>query len=377
MIVFLTLCYVGVLALLVKSGLIRLNLWWKLSPLVWLLLLLGVLFVPMQWGAPSGNVTQYQFVTQVTPNVAGTVISVDATVNRPTRKGEELFRIDPTPYQYQVDQARAALAEAEQAVPQLKAAWNAAAAATVRAEVARDLAKSEYDIAEKTRSSDAGAISKLRVLKEQQGLKSADAVLTQARANEEQARLRYQSNIDGSNTTVAQRRSQLATAEYNLAQTRVTAPDDGVPLAVSLRPGQRVGTVRGGSALAYALDGETQLILWIPQTYARHVRPGQEAEVVFQLYPGRTLPATVNSMTRMNAAGEILPSARLPSPPSGPAAAGQYAVLLDMDPTSLPEGGIPGAALGVAAIYTESAKPTQLIRRVMLRMQAWLYYLTA
>ena len=39
MIVFLTLCYVAVLALLVKSGLIRMNLWWKLSPLLWLLLL--------------------------------------------------------------------------------------------------------------------------------------------------------------------------------------------------------------------------------------------------------------------------------------------------------------------------------------------------
>ena len=34
MIAFLTLCYVGVLALLVKSGIVRLNLWWKLSPVL-------------------------------------------------------------------------------------------------------------------------------------------------------------------------------------------------------------------------------------------------------------------------------------------------------------------------------------------------------
>jgi hypothetical protein len=35
---------------------------------------------------------------------------------RPTKKGELLFRLDPEPYQYQVDLAAARLAEAEQAV---------------------------------------------------------------------------------------------------------------------------------------------------------------------------------------------------------------------------------------------------------------------
>ena len=48
MIIFLTFCYIAVLAIVVKLGVVKLSLWWKLSPLAWMLLLLVVLFLPMQ-----------------------------------------------------------------------------------------------------------------------------------------------------------------------------------------------------------------------------------------------------------------------------------------------------------------------------------------
>jgi multidrug resistance efflux pump len=126
MIVFLTLLYVVVLVVMIKLKIIGLTLWWKISPLVWMLLLFIVLFIPMQWGAPAGNVTQYQYVVEIVPNVSGTIIEVPIEGNRPLKKGDVLFKIDPRPYQYKVAQIKAALAEAEQAVPQLEAAWKAA-----------------------------------------------------------------------------------------------------------------------------------------------------------------------------------------------------------------------------------------------------------
>ncbi|CAB5123821.1 hypothetical protein D3OALGB2SA_3150, partial [Olavius algarvensis associated proteobacterium Delta 3] len=73
MIAFLTLLYV---AILVKTKVITLNLWWKISPLVWLLILLIVLFIPMQWGAPAGAVTMFEFVVEIVPNVTGEVVEV-------------------------------------------------------------------------------------------------------------------------------------------------------------------------------------------------------------------------------------------------------------------------------------------------------------
>ena len=90
MIVFLTLCYVGVLALLIKLKIIRLTLWWKISPVVWMLLLFFVLFIPMQWGAPAGAVTQYQTVIEIIPNVSGQVIDVPVEPLVLQKKGQTI-----------------------------------------------------------------------------------------------------------------------------------------------------------------------------------------------------------------------------------------------------------------------------------------------
>lgn len=49
--------------------------------------------------------------------------------------------------------------------------------------------------------------------------------------------LAYSVNIAGVNTTVARLRSELADAEFNLAQTTVRAYTDGFVTQVSLRPG--------------------------------------------------------------------------------------------------------------------------------------------
>ena len=76
MIVFLTLLYVGVLFLAVKIGLIKMNSFWKISPVLWMVLLFFVLFVPLQWGAPAGAVNNYQSVIEIIPNVSGEVKTV-------------------------------------------------------------------------------------------------------------------------------------------------------------------------------------------------------------------------------------------------------------------------------------------------------------
>ena len=47
------------------------------------------------------------------------MIEVPVQTNKPLKEGDMLFRIDPRPYQYIVDQKKASLAEAEQNVKQL------------------------------------------------------------------------------------------------------------------------------------------------------------------------------------------------------------------------------------------------------------------
>ena len=59
--------------------------------------------------APSAlDVQVVKYVVQVIPRVTGRVIDVPVAPNRLVRRGDLLFRIDPRPFQYEVDRARSA-----------------------------------------------------------------------------------------------------------------------------------------------------------------------------------------------------------------------------------------------------------------------------
>jgi len=92
------------------------------------------LLIAMAYNHPFSANAIYFSVTPVYAGVRGRVIDVPVQANFPLKAGDVLFRIDPSPYQYVVDQKKALLAEAERNVGQLKASFEAAAAATNRAD---------------------------------------------------------------------------------------------------------------------------------------------------------------------------------------------------------------------------------------------------
>ena len=155
----------------------------------------------------------------------------------------------------------------------------------------------------------------------------------------------------------------------------MVAPADGYTTGVTLEPGQRVEIVRTGSVLNYVVKDQTKLSAWVNQIYLRHVKPGQPAEIVLQLYPGKTLKAVVDSVVLMSQAGQLEPSGEVPEQPAGQRPPGQYAIILKIKESPNLPLGVPGGAIGTAAIYTDSARPTQIIPKVKLRMQAWRNYI--
>ena len=60
----------------------------------------------------SADVRVIKKVVQILPQVRGRVIEVPAEGNRPMKKGDVLFKVDPTPYQLTVNQLEAQLATA-------------------------------------------------------------------------------------------------------------------------------------------------------------------------------------------------------------------------------------------------------------------------
>ena len=98
MIVVLTLVYLAVLVLLIKLKVIPLNLWTKLSPLLFILLLVFVLFVPLSFYAPSGPGLVWRSTIAIVPNVVGEVTEVNVKTHQPLQAGDVMFQIDPRPY---------------------------------------------------------------------------------------------------------------------------------------------------------------------------------------------------------------------------------------------------------------------------------------
>jgi len=84
--------YLVILFLLVKLKVVPFNLFWKISPVIVLLLLLIGLFIPM------GAALVVRNSVQIVSDVAGEVLDVPVQPNTPLKAGDVLFSIDPTPY---------------------------------------------------------------------------------------------------------------------------------------------------------------------------------------------------------------------------------------------------------------------------------------
>jgi len=325
-IAFLTLLYCGVLFLLVRLGVIRLTTWWKISPALWVVLLLVVLFLPMQWGAPTGAVTVYQTVVEIVPNVSGEVVEIPVEGLEALKQGDVLFRIDPRPFEYALAGAQAGLAEAQ---------------------ANRKLASLELERNRQAAKTNAVAARDVDVWRAR--LASADASIQSAS-------------------------SRIDDATWELEQSTVRAPSDGYVVGLTLRPGQRVTSMPLRSWMAFVDASRTYLVVGIQQYALRHVRAGQAAEVVFKVHPGRTFSGKVTSIVAFGSEGQLVPSGDIPTAPSGGAPPAPFGVRLELDGGSELLGTIPPGSAGTAAIYTESASATHLIRKVMLRMQSFLNY---
>src|SRR5262245_54290256 len=104
-------------------------------------LIAGVLLIMNYYHPFSSNVRMYFATTPIMPSVKGRVGEVPVKRNEPLKGGDVLFKLDPRPYQYVVDQKKALLAEAEQNVKQLKASADQAQALVEKVKVQVKLAQ--------------------------------------------------------------------------------------------------------------------------------------------------------------------------------------------------------------------------------------------
>jgi len=371
--ILLCLIYVAICVVIFKAFRIPVNQWSLSTAAFGGIIGIGLLLLVMNYNHPfTSNGRIYFSVTPVLPTVKGRVIEVPVQANVPLKEGDELFRIDPKPYQYVVDQKKAALAEAEQNVKQLKSGLDQATAAAERANSQLTLAQQTYD--RQVELLEKKVVAQATVDTATRNLESSRQTLTAARADEERARLAYTSNIGGINTTVARLTAELADAQYDFDQTITRAPAKGFVTQLGLRPGMYVipQPLRPVMVFVNTEESDRQLVGAFQQNALQRVRAGDEAEVAFDAVPGRVFKGKVRHVIDAIATGQLQPTGTLVDPgalPPGGRALAQIDVEEDLSNYQIPLG-----AVAQVAIYTEHWEHLSLLRKILLRMRSWENY---
>lgn len=347
----------------------------------------------------SADVRVIKYVVNVVPQVRGRVLEVPVEPNRPVKKGDVLFRIDPTPYEYTVRSLEAQLANAsassreldEQltgAVGKVAEARGAIAQTEARVrEVEPRLELARTRVAQNRELVSTGAGDRFALEKAEADARELEAQLDTARsatvqaraaevqalASERQVRQRISGKIDNEYAPVAQIRAELENAKWELSQTTVVAPANGYAINVQLRPGSFTAAFPITPAMTFVED-TYQVVALYAQNELTMVEPGNEAEFTLKAHPGRIIKATVDSIVWAQGQGQVPNSTQLPMTGYGPMPPGRFPVKLAVAERDA-DLFLPAGAVGHGAIYTDHGHAIQILRKVILRVGAKLDYL--
>jgi multidrug resistance efflux pump len=369
----------------------------------------------------------YAPVVQIVPQVRGTVIEVPVEANKPVKKGDVLFKIDPLPYQIEVDRLRAILAGKNSKFAQLAEQLAAAEAATKQARAnllvsestfdrqlreTHERAKSqvvqvkerleladavfgrakemrakgvnsqeEYDRAEahfqslgqeytQSQSDEKQAEEKLR--SGSASLEATRHAVAQAEAAERKVRAEFNAQIDGQNPDVRETMAQLEKARWDLDQTVVRAPSDGYVPQQLLRPGMMAVPFPVKPLMAFVVEEQPTLVASFPQKVIPEFKPGMHGEATFKQYPGRTFKVKVRRVLGAIREGELDAMGQLAAPTSAHAE-GHIPVVFDYD-EDVSGLNLPVGAQATVAVYTDRAHALSLLRKIIIRIHSWENY---
>lgn len=334
-----------------KLRLLRFTPGWAVVSGFFLIHLLLVPIIGIRFTAPpSADLRVVQHTIQLTPRLTEPTLVTEVLVkpSQPVKKGDVLFRFDPTIYQARVDQAAAQLAQAESEAKILVADVEMAQQVLDRAQANQAYAKAEND--RYGGLANQGAASAEEAQKWQAKLDEATAAVAEAQANLERAQLAEQSQIDGVNTAVAEAKANLAQAKYYLEQTEMVAPEDGEVFNLQVRPGMVAGDVRVGAIASFVADNDRYLLASYTQEFLLFVEVGQPVEFALDLYPGQVFSGTVEEIWWANGNGQFLPSGLVPTFRNPDPFQTHFAVKIRPDDSVKVR--MPMGAMGAATIYT-------------------------
>lgn len=294
---------------------------------VGLVMIGSIIFMWYTYSPISQDARVFRYIIPIVPAVRGTVIEVPVHPNVIVPRDEVLYRIDPEPFEYQVSQAEASVAQF-------------------------------------------AAQEKLSLL---QVNRAEDLLKVQAAARVDLDRWTAQLEVD--RAAKAGAISKLSSARWELEETEVKAPTDGYVVNLQLRPGSFVGSTGLSAALAFVSNEDTQILSSFSQSAIRRIQKNDPVEITFPHKPGEVFQGKVADIVKFSADSQIQASGTLPSDWAG-SPPDRWAVLATLDDGNVAQSLAQGTA-GSMAVFTNGGKPVHVISKVVLRMNAWMAYLTS
>jgi multidrug resistance efflux pump len=396
---------------------LKLSVPWVLVSAFFVAHVLLIFLIGLRFMTPaSNNAKVVQHTIQLVPRLSEPTLVTAILVepNQPVKKGQPLFQFDRRPYEYQVrqleaqldatsanavsskykvEQLKAGLAAANQDVRMYKSDLDAAEQKVTRSKSELEYARYQQQLSQGLAQKGAGPEEDAQKWKAQ--MDADQAAVMQATAEAERSRLKYQSQWEGVNTTVASAtaqlkeseaaqkqaaatvdslKAQLELARYYLDNTLMVAPEDGHIVNLQVQPGMVAGTLRVGGIASFIVDSDRYLLANFNQETLKYVKAGQPVEVAMDLYPGQVFGAKVDSIWWANGEGQYLPSDIIPRfyPADPKVPQGEFAVKIYLNNPS--KVGLPIGAQGAAAIYT-SGGGFAALRKITIRMHSWFNWL--
>jgi len=362
---------------------------------------LTIMILTLNVVAPSSaDLRVFRYTIPIVSQVRGRVIEVAVEEgNRPVKKGDVLFRIDPTPYQLQVNTFAAQLASAQAQQRELEEQLKGATASVAQAKSAIAQANArvtevsaKYELAKKRVEQyrelvATGAGTKFDLEQAEANFAELSGQLDSARSAEAQARSgadqaaaareqvqqKLGAKVDGEYASVAQIRAQLESAKWDLDQTTTRSPCDCYVVNLQLRPGGFVAALPVAPVMTL-VEAQGTIVALYRQNELHQVAPGDEAEFALDTHPGRIIKGTVDSVIWASGAGQLQANGTIPMTGVANAPPQRFAVkfnIADRDKELF----LAGGAAGDAAIYTEHLEFLHILRKVILRVGSYTNYL--
>jgi multidrug resistance efflux pump len=342
---------------------------------------LTIIILFMNIVAPSSHdVRAMNYVIPIVPRITGQVTEVPIEPNRPIKKGDVLFKIDPVPFQQAYEAAEARLAELKVGLVSAQAYQRGLDDELKNAEAATQALVARLDLAKKrvsqyTELATAGAGRRAEQEQAESDVANFQSQIAGAKANESKIKQKIEARTEaGEIDEVAQAKAQIAKAEAELVATKYDidgtthlAPANGRVTNLALQPGVRATQFATMPVMSFIQEDTPWILAYYDQNELRYVKPGDEAEIFLKSYPGRIIKCKVDSILWSTAQGQMPMGGTLQTSTPGAALDKRIAVRLLVEPRDQ-DLFLAAGAVGAGAIYTDKLKFLHIIRKVFIRV---------